>query len=477
MSRINKKKGVSKIYEKKETKKRKLTQIEIRDILSFIHINPYIPHDIATVLYEQELNRHIIQLKKIEIVPAAIPQLKHEIMKDYFCTQIQPGEAVGIIMAQSIGEKQTQGNLNTFHKAGSSDKQPVTSRFAELLNATKDQKNPSCMVYFRGGNDTIPNLRNTIGASLVQVTLESITYSHRIHIGKEQEQWYEVFELIEQPEIPISKFHDCISLKIRMDVLYTYKITLKNVADFLNSMYSEILCVYSPDCFSRIDIFVNTENLAFDDKKLAYVTSENAKQVYLEDVVCQLLMNTLIRGLAGVEAMHFLRESTSTHNGDVKTAELWMVEVENTRAKLPDSVFRFKQILGLPIVDATRTVANNAWVIYLTFGIEATREYMIQEFISIMEGINVCHIILLVDKMLFHGTISSISRYTMRQDESGPFGKASFEETLDNFLIASLLGQQEPTIGVSASIICGKNAPIGSGLCDICMDLDMLSEK
>ena len=31
---------------------------------------------------------------------------------------MSPGEAVGITMAMSIGERQTQMTLNTFHKAG-----------------------------------------------------------------------------------------------------------------------------------------------------------------------------------------------------------------------------------------------------------------------------------------------------------------------------------------------------------------------
>jgi hypothetical protein len=59
----------------------------------------------------------------------------------------------------------------------------------------------------------------------------------------------------------------------------------------------------------------------------------------------------------------------------------------------------------------------------------------------------------------------------MRREESGPFGKASFEETLDNFLKAGVFGQEEPTRGVSASIICGKIAPIGTGMCDLAMNV------
>ena len=47
----------------------------------------------------------------------------------------------------------------------------------------------------------------------------------------------------------------------------------------------------------------------------------------------------------------------------------------------------------------TRLQSNNVWDIYENLGIEAAREYLIEEFINIMEGINSCHVKLLVEKM------------------------------------------------------------------------------
>jgi DNA-directed RNA polymerase beta' subunit len=91
-----------------------------------------------------------------------------------------------------------------------------------------------------------------------------------------------------------------------------------------------------------------------------------------------------------------------------------------------------------------------------------------------MDGINFCHTYLLVDRMTYSGNISSITRYTMKKDESGPFGRASFEETMDNFLNAAAQGEIEPTEGVSASIICGKRASIGTGMIDLAIDFDQL---
>ena len=101
---------------------------------------------------------------------------------------------------------------------------------------------------------------------------------------------------------------------------------------------------------------------------------------------------------------------------------------------------------------------------------------LINEFTSIMEGINMCHVILLVDKMTYRGSISSISRYTLRSDQAGAFSRASFEETLSNFLTSSFAGDIENTNGVSASIICGKRVRCGTGMIDLKMNLKDLPE-
>ena len=93
---------------------------------------------------------------------------------------------------------------------------------------------------------------------------------------------------------------------------------------------------------------------------------------------------------------------------------------------------------------------------------------------EIMDGINICHATLLVDRMTYNGTISSITRFTLKKEDSGPLGKASFEETMDNFLLAAARGEKESTKGVSASIICGKQSNIGTGMVKVKIDIDKL---
>jgi DNA-directed RNA polymerase subunit A" len=365
---------------------------------------------------------------------------------------------------------------DTFHRAGSADKQPVVSKFSELLNATNKPKAPSFYIYFSHGNNTISELRNTIGHSIVQLTFKKITKSFSIHVDKEEEHWYPAFYIMNGENE--RGYTDCVSLKIDMDILYEYKLRLKDIADHISKEYSDLYCIFSPDCFGQLDIFLDTNNIEFPEEKLIFVTKDNSREIYLEEVVQPTLENIVLCGISGIMNIFFVEEKTSkkwfieTENSREKVIE--SVKFKNTKDKPTDSIKRFKKVLAHPSVDMTKTVSNNIWDIYHTLGIEATRQYMIDEFSKIMEGINICHVMLLVDKMTNKGIISSISRYTMRMEDTGVLAKSSFEETLDNLLGAGIYGQQEPTRGVSSSIICGKRARIGTGLCDVSMDMNKI---
>ena len=61
-----------------------------------------------------------------------------------------PGEMVGTVAAQSIGEPTTQMTLNTFHYAGVSAKNVTLGvpRLTEIMNIAKNIKTPSLEVWY-----------------------------------------------------------------------------------------------------------------------------------------------------------------------------------------------------------------------------------------------------------------------------------------------------------------------------------------
>jgi DNA-directed RNA polymerase II subunit RPB1 len=82
----------------------------------------------------------------------AFEWLLGEIESKFMQAQATPGEMVGAIAAQSIGEPATQMTLNTFHFAGVSSKNVTLGvpRLKEIINISKKPKAPSLTVFLTG---------------------------------------------------------------------------------------------------------------------------------------------------------------------------------------------------------------------------------------------------------------------------------------------------------------------------------------
>src|SRR3989304_4399709 len=64
--------------------------------------------------------------------------------------QVEVGEAVGIVAAQSIGEPGTQMTMRTFHYAGVAEQVPTgLPRLIELVDARKEPKKPIIDIHLK----------------------------------------------------------------------------------------------------------------------------------------------------------------------------------------------------------------------------------------------------------------------------------------------------------------------------------------
>lgn len=91
---------------------RLLTDKEIHNILDFIKPNTKLPPETAKSIVNNHKNRLVKQLKNQKIYPELIPELKKQLEMNYIKSLISPGESIGILAAQSIGEKQTQNSID-----------------------------------------------------------------------------------------------------------------------------------------------------------------------------------------------------------------------------------------------------------------------------------------------------------------------------------------------------------------------------
>lgn len=453
--------------------KRILTNKEIEQLLDFIKPREGIPPDSAASIVEMTKNRYRKQLKNQMVYPAIIPQLKQGLMASYRDSLIAPGESVGVISAQSIGERNTQTTLSSFHKAGMSNITTTAGvpRFLELLNATKNPRIVNHEIYYTENNTSIPELREQVGSHLIGLNLGDLSEEVEIFLEKQQEKWCTTHgKMYGQALFEMTAG---IRFKLKRDKLYEYKLGIPEITEIIYEKYDDLFCVFSPPNLAILDVYLDTEKITLPETLSHFISEEDTIKVYLEECARPILEKMNICGIPGV-LEHFYTKGTDDEWFVETNAKILKTNKTNTQNKQTST---FKKILALPGVDATRTLSNNIWDIYETLDIEAANEYLLYSFMLIMDGINSCHAKILVDKMTFGGTISSITRFTLKKEESGPMGKASFEESLDNFLNSAACGDIERTTGVSASIICGKLANIGTGMFKTGLDFDMLPEE
>jgi len=408
------------------------------------------------------------EFEKVEIYKDTLPQLKKEMEKRIIQSIIPAGEMVGVICAQSIGERQTQLTLNSFHQAGLSVGMVVTGvpRFMEILNATKEPKIAKNIFYFNDPSwNTVDFIRRSISHGLKHICWSDIIESETFFKTKVDEPWFETFQHFYPSSNDISKSMG-FSFKLNKKVMYQYQIPMYLIKERIEEEFEDVFIIFSPLSICRIDLFIdmnkleeiyeneikniNQQSLGKDNDSMYYL------ELFMFEVFRPKLFDVTICGIKGIKDF-YIQKDLGTKN--------YFVETEGTN---------FLEVLKLPYVNQSMVKTNHMWDVYEICGIEGTRKFLYEELKSIVSSdgtyINPCHLNLLIDLMTFNGVIQSISRYGVKKEQNSVLTKSSFEESLEHFSKAGFFSENEPVKSVSASIMCGKRSNIGSGLCSLKMN-------
>ena len=423
--------------------KRRLNQTEIKSILKQISEFKHAPKAIQTAILMNLKNKIKTDLENIEIYPRMIPMLIKSVRKQFRNSLVPPGKAVGVVMAQSIGERQTQMTLNSFHRAGLITATVVTGvpRFQELLNATKNPKSVTSHFNFKEKCKTIARARQ-LSRNIKYTSFEHIIDEFEFkEITNDNEIWYDFY--CDMNDIDQTSYNCKISCFLKKKELFDRKILMCQIKSTLECAHDNITCILSPTNLHMIDILVNTDCI------------EQSDQEYCENILMAQLMTVKIKGIDNISNIFYQDDN----NG------IWSSMTVGSN---------FQELSALNYIDFKTLMSNNMWDIYKNLGVEAVRQFLIEEFTNVVSSdgsyINQRHIMLVADIMTQYGNIVSVSRYGMLRNTTGPMAKASFEESLDNFMKAGAYGEIDNTHGCSASIMLGKIAKTRTGICDLMME-------
>ena len=332
------------------------------------------------------------------------------LLEEYKNARVHPGESVGLIAAESIGEPGTQMTLNTFHFAGVAEMNITLGlpRIIEILDGRKELENPMMEIYLKkpyASGKNIEELRN-LALQIKETKLEDIAIEFSINLAELTVEVKLDRSKMKELELTIGKVADAISKQLKGH----------NIKDDKDSIILK----------SR------SKEATFNE---VYKTKEKIKDM-------------MIKGIKGIIQVL-----------PVKREEEFIIITAGSN---------LADVLQLEEVDAYRTTTNNIFEIEQVLGIEAARQAIVNEINKVIEdqGLNVDlrHIMLVADTMCVSGTLKGITRYGVVSEKSSVLARASFETPIKHIINAALVGEVDNLDSVVENVMINQAVPIGTGL-------------
>nr|MDO8135333.1 DNA-directed RNA polymerase subunit A'' [Candidatus Njordarchaeum guaymaensis] len=386
-------------------------------------------------LSQEEVSQSLDRVKEQEMLPASIVEsvnkklsgieltddefkrIVSDVVREYRRSLVEPGEAVGNVAAQSIGEPGTQMTLKTFHYAGVAELNVTLGlpRLIEIVDARKIPSTPMMTVYLEEEYAADPVKAREVAQRIELTRIDNIAQSIE-------------FDLLNRT----------IVVKLAQDLIEDKGITPQLVVSKLKGLRKIELDL---DEKRRI-VYIRIQSEDFGDY-----------QKLLERV-----RSTAIKGVKGVKRVIIRKERVPSGK------EEYVLYTEGTN---------LSQVIKVLGVDPTRTISNNIHEICETLGIEAARNSLIHEARNVLEeqglDVDIRHIMLVADLMTRTGEIRQIGRHGISGEKESVLARAAFEVTVKHLLDASVAGEEDLLNGITENVIVGQTIPLGTGFIDLYM--------
>ncbi|KZF22033.1 DNA-directed RNA polymerase II largest subunit [Xylona heveae TC161] len=443
----------------------------------------------ATKLFKAQL-RSRLAYKRLAVEytlnKLAFQHVVGEIENRFLRSAVAPGEMVGVLAAQSIGEPATQMTLNTFHFAGVSSKNVTLGvpRLKEILNVATNIKTPSMAVYQEGSNRLNQETAKQLRSAVEHTTLRSVTDTTEIYYDPDIQStvidadvdMVESYFIIpeDNADDPSRQSKWLLRIVLGRRKLLDKGLTVQDVAAKIKENYAKDLAVIFSD--NNADEQVIRIRMIQDHSK------DDEDEDLEEDLMLKRLENHVLdtltlRGVPGIERA-FLNQKPRMRINEEDAMIMRTSDPECMEWCLDTSGTALGAVLAIPGVDATRTYSNSFVEVLQVLGIEATRAALLQELTQVLafDGsyVNHRHLALLVDVMTSRGHLMAITRHGINRADTGALMRCSFEETVEILLEAAACGELDDCRGISENVMLGQLAPMGTGELDVYLDQKML---
>lgn len=356
----------------------------------------------------------------IQITKKEFDTICDNVIESYERALVEPGEAVGTVAAQSIGEPGTQMTLRTFHYAGVAELS-VTQGLPRLIEIVDARNNPATPTMKLHLDDEIKGDRNEarkIARNIEMVRVESVASNFSIDLLRQAIDVRLDHELMEDKDLSPQEVADAIQDRIK----------------------------------AKGEVEVGEDAI--------YVYPANEGLADLQR------LNEKIRDIR-VKGINDVNHVVIRKEGDE-----YVLYTEGSN--LMDAL----EVKG---INHHKVYTNNLREIFQVLGIEATRNAIIKEAMSVLDeqgmDVDVRHIILVADMMTADGTIRQIGRHGISGSKNSALARAAFEVTVNHLLNAGISGTKDPLRGITENVILGQLIPLGTGAIDLLMTPQPIGPK
>ena len=453
------------------------------------------PTPLFEIMYLFYLNpRDLITRKRFH--RKGLVMLLEAIVLRYKQAIVHPGEMVGVIAGQSIGEPTTQLTLNTFHLSGVASKSNVTRgvpRIEEILRLTKNPKNPSVTVHMKEIDEHSQDKASQYANMLEHTKLVDVVKHVQICFDPNErssiidndqllmEQYYEFENMMDECSGDesgngIEKSKWVIRIEIDQETLLEKNITMDDIHFAINSSHgNDISCVYSDynssNLIFRVRMNSSVLNKTKKQKGIAKTLDQSDEIFLLRNFQDSLLNNIVLRGVSGITNVLPRKVQNMVSRVDDKFVQndIWVLDTTGTN---------LMDILAFDFIDNKRSFSNDIKEVFNVLGIEAARQVIYNELMEVMEFsgvyINYHHVSVLCDRMTSNQNMVAIFRSGILNDNIGPISKSTFEVHTEVLLEASRHADFDHMRGVSANVMMGQTGNYGTGMFNVVLDIDAM---
>ena len=329
----------------------------------------------------------------------------------YDKSRVEPGQAVGIVTAQSIGEPGTQMTLRTFHTAGIAEKNVTLGlpRIIELVDARKKPATPAMDIYLDKKIKASRESAISVARNILETSINDLVTDVETDHSTE------------------------IILEFDSERLRSRNCTMEDVISVLESNKKF------------------TQKAVKDNVIITLVEESDSITV---NTLLNKIRKTIVKGVPEIA-----RVTLKEENGE------WVIQTTGSN---------LLKVLEVEGVDKYNVRTNNIFEIGIGLGIEAARNSLISELKATLENqgleVDIRYLMLVADVMCHKGYLQQIGRHGIAGSKDSVLARAAFEITVPTIARAAKEGEIEELKGITENVIVGSQIPIGSGTVDIYMN-------